>query len=476
MNRKTTLFAGLLSALLLNSCHTGAQNTSKMTNEEKEDIINSLKIEYDQLVAMKSRPEGKNSKLNEVHAMPWEIWTREHNTITLDQAIQSLNSARMETVNSIPNAYRFAWNVHKSPKFEETYYGFEYLPDGAGNAIALRNRRYRALSGVEVQIEVHLKDRNGKPIFFDVKNAHPSVCDKLEKPDYDRWDDNEKMFAHRAIETIQVPLQRPVAEVAEGYIDVRLFIPQLYDSICITSGDIGKKLELAGLPFWVEDVRMGSFILSMPYEDVEYWKKGKEYDADTKLWTDHFSYYGIGGGKAWEAMSSGAQTGDLKIVKSNRQAKDGLISFEDWLTAHEADPDHLENFDMEEDLVNKTRWAREDFSSAITTDSVLLVMPRDTVVWTYVGGWRFHLPSLNKASEPLDRNTMPMGDFIPARGQLWKASPEMKKNGFKEYTDKLLGLPIHEYDVSTKKESKYSKVDEATGEIIQESILVYPNQ
>lgn len=472
MSRKSTLFAGILSAFLMNSFHAGAQNTSKMTNEEKEDIISWLKKEYDYYVAKKPQPEEETAKLVEVHEMPWDKWANKHNTITLDQAIQSLNSARMETVDSIPNACRFAWNVPKAalPHYWETYYGFEYLPDEVGNAIALRNRRYRALSGVEVQIEVHLKDRDGNSISLDVNNTHPSVCDGPEKPDFDPW--NEGMFAHRATETIQIPLQRPVAEVAEGYIDVRLFVPQLYDRLCITSRDMGKKLQLAGVPFWVEDVRVGSFILSMAYEDAEYWKTGMVYDKDADLWKEHLSYYGMGNGKAWEASSSGGHTGDLKVVKSNRQAEDGLISFEDWLTAHEADPDHLENFDTEEGVVNKTRWAQEYISSAITTDSVLLVMPRDTIVWTYVGGRRFHLPSLSKASEPLSQDAMLAGDFIPAQGKLWKASQETDNSSSEKYTE-LLQLPVYEYKASTKKGSKETLVNEATKEILKESIMVY---
>lgn len=409
MNIKTLLIVGLLSIFQLNYANMQAQNTSKMSAEEKKEMMEWLEKRYKGLAPKGILSPSSKPKLDEVHFLPWEDWAKKNNTITVEQATLSLNSARLKASESDPDACNFIWNVPRQtyPYDSITYLGVHYLPDNQGNCIAFQNK-YPVLSGIEVQVEVHLKDCNGTPIYIDTKKTNSFfIVDEPERRDFDPW--KETQFIHRSIQAINIPLERPFSEVAEGYIDIYLFIPENYESRYVTKEDIGKDMGFTGIPIRLEDIRPGSFMISTPYE---YMDKIKDYLSKKIL-----SHYGISEGKVWQASSSTGSFGDLSALGANLKARDGLITFENWLKAHGYDPEHLEDADTDEESVPKTRWAGETFSSDIK-DTVLFVMPCDSVKWTFVSGKRFNLPTVTEEAACLNDSTRMKGDFIPVAEQI----------------------------------------------------------
>ena len=409
MNIKTILIVGLLSIFQLNYANMQAQNTSKMSAEEKKEMMEWLERRYKALAPTVILSPISKPTLDEIHSLPWEGWAESNNTITVEQARQSLKSARLKASASDPNACNFSWNVPKGtyPYDSITYWGVNYLPDNQGNCIAFRNK-YPALSGIEVQVEVHLKDCNGTPIYIDTKKTNSFfIVDEPERRDFDPW--KESRFAYLSVQTINIPLERPFSEVAEGYIDIYLFIPENYESRYVTKEDIGKDMGFTSIPIRLEDIRPESFMISTPYE---YKEKIRDY-----LSTKTLSHYGISEGKVWQATSSTGSFGDLSALGADLKARDGLITFEDWLKAHGYDPEHLEDADTDEESVPKTRWANEKYSSDIK-DTVLFVLPCDSVKWTFVSGKRFNLPTTTEEAACLNDSTRIKGDFISMAEQI----------------------------------------------------------
>lgn len=265
----------------------------------------------------------KSFRADTLKVLPWMEWMHEYNSQVQDFTLfaEHMQSISIEGDDFYPQACILTIKYPVSNDIRYDYGSLhllskEYIKDDEENRIGF-SHVFESLYKTQLNLTLHLKDRQGNPVYIDPKDF---LYEKVKKSITSEG-------AFRATYTLRIPLTCNFADIAEGYVETMFDAPSPIFHTEASLKEIPKELMLHGVPICMEKADSTGFIVSYAEKDASTLENFRFLYKNGNNYLKPYSYS--------KSLVRSDRVQDQNTVKPQ-------ISFEEWMKEKGIDPDNLE--------------------------------------------------------------------------------------------------------------------------------------